>query len=740
MVKGLLLSSALAALAAVQPAQAADAPGLTLERVFASPDINGPSPRALRLSPDGSLLTVLRNRADEKERYDLWALDPASGAWRMLVDSSKVGTGAELSEAEKMQRERLRSGGIKGILTYDWTADGKAILVPLDGDLYLAGLDGAVRRLTNTPEGELNPIVSPRGSFVSFVRGQNLFVTDIATGAERALTGDGGGTVHWGEAEFVAQEEMDRRTGYWWSPDERHVAVERFDEAPVGVVSRAAIGAEGTRVYDQRYPAAGTPNVLVELYVVKADGSGRIKVDLGGNPDIYLTRVNWLPDGSALLVQRMSRDQKRLDMLRVDAATGAATLLFSETSDHWVNLGDSLRPLKDGSLIWWSQRDGYGHLYRWNKGRWTQLTKGAWEVSGLVGVDEARGRIYFSGNKDSVLERQLYAVDIARPNAISRITEPGWWTTATMDGAASRIIVSRSNPDQPTQTYLADAAGKRLAWVSENPLDAAHPYAPFLASHEPTRFGTLKAADGSTLHWKMITPRLEPGKRYPVLFEHYGGPHSQQVSRNWGGALHQYIVDRGYIVFVLDNRGSANRGTAFEGQIYHAMGGVEVQDQLAGAAWLKSQPFVDADRIATYGWSYGGYMTLKMLAAAPGAFAAGVAGAPVTKWELYDTFYTERYLGDPGKDVESYARSNALADADRIVDPLLLIHGMADDNVLFENSTALMARMQLGGKPFETMVYPGQTHSFGDPRLRAHTWMTILNFLDAKMGRGTTGE
>ena len=329
MVKGLLLSSALAALAAVQPAQAADAPGLTLERVFASPDINGPSPRALRLSPDGSLLTVLRNRADEKERYDLWALDPASGAWRMLVDSSKVGTGAELSEAEKMQRERLRSGGIKGILTYDWTADGKAILVPLDGDLYLAGLDGAVRRLTNTPEGELNPIVSPRGSFVSFVRGQNLFVTDIATGAERALTGDGGGTVHWGEAEFVAQEEMDRRTGYWWSPDERHVAVERFDEAPVGVVSRAAIGAEGTRVYDQRYPAAGTPNVLVELYVVKADGSGRIKVDLGGNPDIYLTRVNWLPDGSALLVQRMSRDQKRLDMLRVDAATGAATLLFS---------------------------------------------------------------------------------------------------------------------------------------------------------------------------------------------------------------------------------------------------------------------------------------------------------------------------------------------------------------------------------------------------------------------------
>ncbi|MDG6745444.1 DPP IV N-terminal domain-containing protein, partial [Staphylococcus aureus] len=339
------------------PAMAADrnekVGELTLDRVFGSPDLSGSQPRGLRLSPDGTLLTSLRPRADEKERLDLWARDTRTGEERMLVDSKKVGSGAELSEAEKMQRERARIGGSKGIVAYDWAPDGKSILVPLDGDLYLAGLDGQVRRLTNTPGGELNPIVSPKGGYVSFVRDQNLWAMPLAGGEARALTKEGGGTVHFGEAEFVAQEEMHRFTGYWWSPDERYIAVERFDDAPVKVAVRAAIGAAGTKVYEQRYPAAGTPNALVDLYVMKADGSGRVKVDLGSNPDIYLARVDWTPDGSAMLVQRESRDQKTLDMLRVDPKTGKSTLLFTERSGDrsWLNLSDAYRPMKDGSLI-----------------------------------------------------------------------------------------------------------------------------------------------------------------------------------------------------------------------------------------------------------------------------------------------------------------------------------------------------------------------------------------------------
>ena len=730
----LLAASAASAALLMTAPTAAHAEDLTLQRVFASPDLAGTQPRGLKLSPDGKLLTSLRPRADERERYDLWAMDTATGQWRMLVDSKKVGTGAELSEAEKMQRERARIAGQRGIVSYDWTPDGKAILVPLDGDLYLATLDGKVKRLTETAGGELNPAVSPRGRYASFVRDQNLVVLDLASNREAKVTQDGAGTVHWGEAEFVAQEEMDRFTGYWWSPDERYVAVERFDEAPVGVVTRAAIGADGTKVFDQRYPAAGTPNVLVDLYVTRPDGSGQVKVDLGNDRDIYLARVKWMPDGSALLVQRQNREQTRLDMLRVDPVTGKSTVLFTERAapKSWVNLSNALHVMKDGSLIWWSERDGHGHLYRFARGKWTQLTKGPWEVADLTGVDEARGKLYFTGNKDGVLERHLYSLDLARPANVTRLTEAGWWNGASADGTGNRFIVSRSNPTQPTQVYLADAGGKRLSWINENLIKPGHPYAPYLASHQQTRFGELKTPDGATLYYEMITPPLEPGKKYPVFFEHYGGPHSQTVSRNWGSPLHQYLVDRGYIVFQIDNRGSANRGKAFEDAIYRAMGGVEVRDQLAGANYLKSLDFVDPKRIATYGWSYGGYMTLKMLEANPGVYAAGISGAPVTKWELYDTHYTERYMGDPRKDAKAYAASNAIEDAAKISDPLLLIHGMSDDNVVLDNSTAFAARMQAENRPFEMMLYPGETHAAGR---KIHVWTTILDFLDRTVGK-----
>ncbi|GGA39692.1 S9 family peptidase [Sphingomonas psychrolutea] len=729
------LGGVMLACAAV-PAVAADKVSdqkLTLTRVFGSPDLSGVQPRGLKLSPDGTLLTSLKPRADEKERFDLWALDTRTGQERMLVDSKKVGSGAELSEVEKMQRERARIAGSKGIVAYDWAPDGKTILVPLDGDLYLATLDGKTRRLTDTPEGELNPTVSPKGGFVSFVQGQNLFAQPLGGGTATQLTRDGAGTVHWGEAEFVAQEEMDRRTGYWWSPQDTHIAVERFDEAPVGVVTRAAIGANGTKVYDQRYPAAGSPNVSVELFVMKADGSARVKVDLGSNPDIYLARVDWTPDGTVLLVQRQSRDQKTLDMLKVDPATGKSVVLFTEKSGarSWLNLSDAYHPMKDGSLIWRSERTGYGHLYRFAKGKWTALTSGDWVVQSLAGIDEAKGRLYFVGNKDDVLEQHLYSVDIAHPNVITRLTETGWWNNGTMDGAATRMIVSRSNPTQPAQVYLADATGKRLSWINENAVTPGHPYYPYLAQHQQTKFGTIKAADGTPLYWEMITPPLEPGKKYPVFFQHYGGPGTgQQVTRAWGGALAQYLVQHGYIYFQIDNRGSFNRGKAFEDQIYRAMGTVEVADQLAGATFLKEQPFVAGDKIATYGWSYGGYTTLKMLQANPGVYAAGVSGAPVTRWELYDTHYTERYMGSPVADAKAYAASDALQDAAKIADPLLLIHGMADDNVVFENSTAFAAEMQKQDRPFEMMFYPGYTHRVGGPGISEHLWNTILTFLD----------
>jgi dipeptidyl-peptidase-4 len=723
-------------LAAAAPPPGAARKRLTIDRIFASPDLNGPAPRQLKLSPDGRFATLLKARPADRERYDLWAMDTSTGQMRMLVDSAKIG-GGEISEAEKMRRERARVGGTKGIVEYEWAPDARSVLVPVDGDLYLADVaSGSVRRLTNTPQTEIDAHVSEGGRYVSFVRDQNLYAIDLTTGAERPLTSNGGGTVTCGTAEFVAQEEMDRRTGTWWAAGDSRAAVECYDEAKVHVVTRAAIGANGTKTFDQRYPVAGAPNVDVTLWLMNPDGSGRAKVDLGSNPDIYLARVDWAKDGRTLYVQRESRDQKRLDMLSVDPATGASRVLFSETAKTWINLTDDFRPLADGSLIWGSERDGFMHLYRWANRSWTQLTRGPWMVAKLAGVDEASHRLFFTGNKDGVLEQHVYALDYPSPGEPQRLTDSGYWNDAVMDKAGTRMLVTRSSPAQPPQVYLADEAGKRIAWVEENKLDATHPYAPFVAAHRPVRYGTLKAADGSTLYWEMITPPLVKGRKHPVFFEHYGGPTAQQVKRAWMSPMAQYWVSRGWIYFQVDNRGSANRGRAFEDQLYHAMGSVEVADQAAAARWLQTQPYVDPKKIAISGWSYGGYMSLKMLEQAPkGLYAAGVVGAPVTKWELYDTHYTERYLGNPAVDARPYRTSDAIDDAVKIGEPFLILHGMSDDNVVFENSSMLVDRLQQADRPFDMMLYVGQTHHIAGSGRQANVQKTIERFLNAKVPR-----
>ena len=713
-----------------------ETPTLSFERLFASPGLDGPAPRQVKLSPDGRFLALLRNRTDDRDRYDLWGFDIETREWRMLVDSQVLGSGRELSEDEKMQRERARVGSLKGIINYQWASDGSGVLVPLDGDIYLARLDGTVTQLTDTEGTELNPKLSSRGGFVSFVRDRRLWVGPVG-GEAVPITPQEGDTIRWGEAEFVAQEEMARFSGYWWSPDDSRIVVQRTDEASVGIVTRAAIGAKGTKVFDQRYPAAGTDNAVVELFVMNPDGGDQVKVDLGLDLDIYVARVDWAPDASAIYVQRQDRAQTRIDMLRVDPATGASTIMFTEKAaraDYWINLSDNYRFLKDGSLLWWSERDGYGHFYRHADGGWTQLTRGTSPTTTLVGVDQAAGTFTYQATAD-VLTQQIYRARLDGTGEPELLTDPDYTNAAVMDGAARLLYITRSKPDQPPQSYLAAPDGSRIAWIEQNAVAGDHPYAPYLAGHSLPEFGTISAEDGTPLHWMMVKPEMEPGKRHPVFFSHYGGPGPQMVTKGWGGALAQAVVDKGYIYFVLDNRGSANRGVDFEQPIYRAMGRVEVRDQKAGAEFLKGLDFVDPAKIAIYGWSYGGYMTLKQLEADPGLYAAGISGAPVTRWELYDTHYTERYMGNPRDVPEAYAKASAIPDATAISDPLLLIHGMADDNVVFENSSELIGVLQENNVPFEMMLYPGYTHRVSGEKVGPHVWNSIFRFLE---GHGVT--
>jgi dipeptidyl-peptidase-4 len=588
---------------------------------------------------------------------------------------------------------------------------------------------------------------------VSFVREQNLYVIEVATGRETAVTREGAGLVSFGMAEFIAQEEMDRDTGYWWSPDERMIALTRVDESTVDEVERFEIYAETVRVIRQRYPAAGRPNARVDLWVATLAGSATSLRELpaAAASEGYLARVAWFPDSRALAVQRQTRDQKRLELLKVDTASGAARRLLEERSDTWVELHDELTFLKgQPAFLWASYRSGHKHLYLYDlDGKLLRpVTAGEWMVVGdsreraIEGVDEAKGLVYFTANRDTPIERHLYAAPLTGSSdtagieaRIRRLTEGAGWHSVSMAGDAQRWLDTFSTPDTPPSLTLRHTTGKRPSALVANTLGAGHPYAPYLAAHRTPEFGTLRAADGQVMHFTMLKPLgFDPSKRYPVIVEVYGGPGVQRVQRAWGGYYRQYLAQQGFVVFMLDNRGSGNRGRAFETALYHRMGSIEIEDQVKGVDYLRSLTFVDPARIGVWGWSYGGYMALMAMVRAPEHFAAGVSGAPVTDWRLYDTHYTERYMGvpeagSPESNPEGYRDGNVMTHAAALKGPLLVMHGMADDNVLFTHSTALFKRLQDLGKPFEVMPYPGSKHALlRFPTTGLHGYRTISDF------------
>jgi dipeptidyl-peptidase-4 len=744
---GRYLAPAIVACAVATAPQAAE---LTIDRLFDAPALSGPTIIGLKISPDGSRVTFLQGKPNDKDRLDLWEYNIRDAQARVLVDSDLLAPGREtLSDEERSRRERQRTAALSGILEYSFAPSGRALLFPLGGDLYYYDLAkppaDALTKITHSQSFATDASVSPKGSYVAHVRDQNLFVYDLAKQKEKELTNDGRGPIKNGMAEFVAQEEMDRSTGYWWAPDDEHIAFARVDETPVKVTQRFEIAADNVATFAQRYPAAGGANVLVRLGVANVRSGATTWVDLGPDADIYLARVNWLPDGKTLAIQRESRDQRKLDLLFANIETGQSRIVLTETSKIWVELHNELSFLTQSrEFVWASSRDGYQHLYLYDfEGRLLrQITAGAWNVDdfrarAIKGIDEKNRLIYFTATEKSPTERQFYStsLDTQDPKKIDRISQEAGLHSVTMSPDTGFYVDNFTSITQPPQVNLHAADGKVLAQLLENRLNAQHPDAPYLADNSVPEFGTLTAVDGQTLYYRLFKPlHFDPAKRYPAIVDVYGGPGVQRVLDNWTGSSFTQILTRaGYVVFQLDNRGTAFRGSAFQAPIHGRLGDVEVDDQVLGARWLASQGYVDESRMGVWGWSYGGYMSLMLMFKAPEVFRAGISGAPVTDWTLYDTHYTERYLDTPQSNAAGYEASSVLPFAKNLKGKLLIMHGMADDNVLFLNSTKLFKGLQDLGKPFDAMVYPGAKHGLLRQHDGRHAYATILRFFAERM-------
>ena len=621
-------------------------------------------------------------------------------------------------ENRRVQEERLQ-----------WSADGKKILMLLRGDLFIwDSATGKIDQLTATSAAEHDPKLSPDGTKVSFRRGFDLYVLDIAAKKETRLTNDGAPTRLNAMLDWVYPEELDLGTAHWWSPDSKQLAYMQFDvsrEHIYGHVDHLPVVAVSE---PERYPKAGTPNADVRIGVVSASGGETRWMDLG-EPRLYLyPRVNWTPDSKSVAVHRLNRVQDHFEILYADAKTGAARAMVNVSDPAWINVKDDFRILSDGAFLIGGEIDGFRHLYMQSADGKTasRLTGGNWEVTGLACVDEAKKRVWYESSEASPLERHLYSIGFDGSDK-RQLTQGAGWHSISMSPACDLFIDSYSNLENPSVTSLYDGDGKSLRVLKAANREVLDKY-----DIQKTEIHTFTGADGTLFYGRLIKPaNFDPSKKYPVLVQVYGGPGAQSVVNRWMGgvSLEQVFAQKGYVIWQMDNRGSLGRGHAFETPIYRRLGKVEVEDQKEGIKYLLGLGFADPNRIGVMGWSYGGYMTLQCLLQAPEVFKAGASGAPVTNWLNYDTIYTERYLGLPSENADGYRDSSPVNFTSQLKGRLLLIHNIEDDNVLFANSLQMQNALQEAGKSYDLLIYPQKSHGVGG-KARSHLNAQYVRFFE----------
>jgi len=680
---------------------------LTLDAVAHYPRPGTSAPAHIAFSPDGRLLTYLYSERGDLVR-DLWALDLETGQRHILVAAGATPDSDDTvspEEALRRERQRVREGGVTN---YRWADEADRLVLILGGQLAVTSSRGEAPRILARAA---DPIEDARptadGAHIVFVRGRDLWTVDVEADTSRRLTSDASETISNGVAEFIAQEEMGRSEGFWIAPDGQRIAYTRVDEGHIPAYPIVHQGGDAWRVESHRYPFAGAANAHVRLAVLPIAGGKTRWLDSVPDDRGYLARVDWRPDGS-LAVQVESRDQRRLDLILVDPASGERSTLLTETSPSWINLHRDLRFLSDCSFIWSSERTGYRHLeLRGPDGSLVrQLTDGAWPVDALVHVDEARRTVYFVAGRESPLGRDLYAVSLDG-GAITRLSDGVGFHGASFAKSGRQYAETTESRDQPPRVVIRSIDRPSDIPVHDPP--SAEACAPGLVTPEIVE---VSSRDGATLYGSLYRPR---GVQFPAptIVSVYGGPHVQSVTDTWGMTVDlraQYLASLGFLVFKLDNRGSARRGLAFEAAIERRLGTIEVQDQVDGVRWLVAEGLADARRVGIYGWSYGGYMAALCLLTEPAVFRVAVAGAPVTAWDGYDTHYTERYMGTPSENPEGYARGSVLTHASRLEGRLMLVHGMIDENVHFRHTARLVAALEAAGKACDVLILPNERH------------------------------
>jgi dipeptidyl-peptidase-4 len=706
-----------------------------------APDASGRRPSLAAWSPDGKRLAYVWDEKGDGSEKSLWSLDLATGRSEALLRPGELGApGKDAKDGKEGKTE---------IAEYSWSPQGDALLVVAGGDLYLESLAGhTLRRLTRTAAEEEAPHFSPDGRRIAFVRGFDLYVLDVASGAETRLTTDGQENVALnGTNDWVYGEEIWNRQpeGFWWSPDGSRIAFYHFDETPVGVYPLVDDTPLYPKVTLQKYPKAGEPNPRVKLGVV--DVAGKQTTWLAtGDPEAYPARVAWAPKGDAVAVQRLTRDQKHLDLLRCGATDGACSTLLSETWPTWINLGEDFRFLPDGRFLWGSERDGWRRLYLYTAdGRSGQpVTPAGWAVTSLDAVAGDGSWAVVTGFPTAglaAIDRKIARVSLLKGDNLKGDNRGGGWEVLTPEpGSHSAVVSPRtgawvhtwSTADTPAQSEVRPAGGGRPIALPS----AAAKFDP--ASFPKWEFLTIPGPDGSRLPARLLKPAgFDPGRRYPVIIYHYGGPGSQMVDNAWNvrSLWHKLMAQRGFAVFTVDNQSSLFFGKQGEDKDYRRFGTVNLAGQLAGVDYLRTLPWVDASRLGLWGWSGGGSNTLYCVLNRPGVWKAAIAGAPVTDWRLYDTIWTERYLDRPQANADGYRDSSPITYAANLKDHLLVVHGLADDNVHPQNSINLSADLVKAGLPFEEAFYPGQKHGFR-PVSSRHFYERATEFFERELMAG----